>query len=210
MTGDGPVNGSSGIGSPTSPAAYPHTTADVESRHGQGSNSEACGSVRRHRMCSDQNTRQDLWSRQTALDWERGTFVIIWPSDPTDWISPYDGLHPTEAGYQEIARVWFNSIQNAFELPRGSTVTTGAPVRPSTIERPPPRRPGRSGSQGRGWVEAEWGTSELGRRAKLYRLTPKGRERLARLLSGAGSPRASRSCSSQDETPFVRGFAPCS
>jgi lysophospholipase L1-like esterase len=52
--------------------------------------------------------------------------------DVTDWISPYDGLHPTEAGYQEIARVWFTSIQNAFESPRGSTVTTGAPVRPST------------------------------------------------------------------------------
>ena len=31
----------------------------------------------------------------------------------------------------------------------------------------------------RGWVEAEWGTSELGRRAKLYRLTPKGSEQLA-------------------------------
>ncbi len=31
----------------------------------------------------------------------------------------------------------------------------------------------------RGWVEAEWGTSELGRRAKLYRLTPRGREQLA-------------------------------
>ena len=33
--------------------------------------------------------------------------------------------------------------------------------------------------QGRGWVEAEWGTSELGRRAKLYRLTDKGRRQLA-------------------------------
>jgi transcriptional regulator len=31
----------------------------------------------------------------------------------------------------------------------------------------------------RGWVEAEWGTSELGRRAKLYRLTDTGREQLA-------------------------------
>jgi PadR family transcriptional regulator PadR len=31
----------------------------------------------------------------------------------------------------------------------------------------------------KGWVEAEWGTSELGRRAKLYRLTPAGREQLA-------------------------------
>lgn len=30
----------------------------------------------------------------------------------------------------------------------------------------------------RGWVEAEWGTSELGRRAKLYRLTDAGREQL--------------------------------
>jgi PadR family transcriptional regulator, regulatory protein PadR len=31
----------------------------------------------------------------------------------------------------------------------------------------------------RGWVEAEWGTSELGRRAKLYRLTSDGRAHLA-------------------------------
>jgi DNA-binding PadR family transcriptional regulator len=31
----------------------------------------------------------------------------------------------------------------------------------------------------KGWVEAEWGTSELGRRAKLYRLTPAGRQQLA-------------------------------
>ena len=33
--------------------------------------------------------------------------------------------------------------------------------------------------EGRGWVEAEWGTSELGRRAKVYRLTEAGREQLA-------------------------------
>lgn len=31
----------------------------------------------------------------------------------------------------------------------------------------------------RGWVSAEWGTSELGRRAKLYRITASGRKRLA-------------------------------
>lgn len=31
----------------------------------------------------------------------------------------------------------------------------------------------------RGWVEAEWGTSELGRRAKFYRLTRQGRQQLA-------------------------------
>jgi PadR family transcriptional regulator PadR len=30
----------------------------------------------------------------------------------------------------------------------------------------------------RGWVEAEWGMSELGRRAKLYRLTDAGRQQL--------------------------------
>jgi transcriptional regulator len=31
----------------------------------------------------------------------------------------------------------------------------------------------------RGWIEAEWGMSELGRRAKLYRLTSDGRAQLA-------------------------------
>lgn len=30
----------------------------------------------------------------------------------------------------------------------------------------------------KGWVEAEWGTSELGRRAKLYRMTDAGRQEL--------------------------------
>ena len=30
----------------------------------------------------------------------------------------------------------------------------------------------------KGWVEAEWGTSELGRRAKLYSLTKAGRTQL--------------------------------
>jgi PadR family transcriptional regulator PadR len=30
----------------------------------------------------------------------------------------------------------------------------------------------------KGWVEAEWGVSDLGRRAKFYRLTPKGRRQL--------------------------------
>lgn len=31
----------------------------------------------------------------------------------------------------------------------------------------------------RGWIDAEWGTSELGRRAKFYRLTRAGRQQLA-------------------------------
>jgi transcriptional regulator len=29
------------------------------------------------------------------------------------------------------------------------------------------------------WIEAEWGTSELGRKARFYSLTPKGRKQLA-------------------------------
>jgi len=29
-----------------------------------------------------------------------------------------------------------------------------------------------------GWIEAEWGTSELGRKAKYYRITDKGRRQL--------------------------------
>jgi PadR family transcriptional regulator len=32
----------------------------------------------------------------------------------------------------------------------------------------------------RGWISAEWGTSELGRRAKFYRLTSQGRAQLRR------------------------------
>ena len=35
----------------------------------------------------------------------------------------------------------------------------------------------------KGWVEAEWGTSELGRRAKLYRMTDAGREQLAAAMA---------------------------
>lgn len=31
----------------------------------------------------------------------------------------------------------------------------------------------------RGWIEAEWGMSELGRKAKFYRITPAGRKQLA-------------------------------
>jgi transcriptional regulator len=29
------------------------------------------------------------------------------------------------------------------------------------------------------WIEAEWGVSELGRKARFYKLTPKGRKQLA-------------------------------
>ena len=32
--------------------------------------------------------------------------------------------------------------------------------------------------ENRGWIAPEWGTSELGRKAKFYKLTPAGRKRL--------------------------------
>ena len=35
----------------------------------------------------------------------------------------------------------------------------------------------------RRWVQAEWGTSELGRRAKVYRMTDAGRRQLAAELA---------------------------
>jgi lysophospholipase L1-like esterase len=57
-------------------------------------------------------------------------------ADKTDWISPYDGLHPTVAGYQEIAKVWFNAIKSsAFDSSQSPTptATTSSLVRlPST------------------------------------------------------------------------------
>ena len=37
--------------------------------------------------------------------------------DVTDWISPYDGLHPTEAGYQELARAWLTTHNRPLPLP---------------------------------------------------------------------------------------------
>lgn len=38
-------------------------------------------------------------------------------TDLPDWISPLDGLHPTAAGYVEMARVFSNEIQTAFGVP---------------------------------------------------------------------------------------------
>ena len=35
-----------------------------------------------------------------------------------------------------------------------------------------------AGPQGRGWIAAEWKKSDKGKRARYYRLTPDGRERL--------------------------------
>ena len=53
-------------------------------------------------------------------------------SNVTAWISPFDGLHPSAAGYQEIASVWFNAIKNSGLETTPSpvpTATTSSPVR---------------------------------------------------------------------------------
>jgi transcriptional regulator len=36
----------------------------------------------------------------------------------------------------------------------------------------------------KGWVKAEWGTSETGRKVRFYRLTPDGRQQLKQEVSG--------------------------
>lgn len=38
-------------------------------------------------------------------------------TDTTDWISPLDGLHPTPAGYQEMAFLFANTLKANFEVP---------------------------------------------------------------------------------------------
>lgn len=38
----------------------------------------------------------------------------------------------------------------------------------------------------KGWVEAEWGTSETNRKVRFYRLTPKGKTQLKEELSSYG------------------------
>src|SRR6202051_2175771 len=36
----------------------------------------------------------------------------------------------------------------------------------------------------KGWVQADWGTSETGRKVRFYKLTPEGRKQLKAELSG--------------------------
>ena len=69
-----------------------------------------------------------------------------------------------------------------------------------------------------GWIEAEWGTSELGRKARFYRLTPRGpkaargRDRAIRAVrrgglahSAAGLTRCRRSADSADSSRRCSG-----
>ena len=83
-------------------------------------------------------------------------------------------------------------------LMRGAT--TAMPSRATSRTRPATRSSSKTArsiprsiaSSGRGWVEAEWGTSELGRRAKLYRITETGREQLAAENGGVEEVRGRR------------------
>jgi lysophospholipase L1-like esterase len=52
-------------------------------------------------------------------------------ADLTDWISPLDGLHPTPAGYQEMALLFLNAIKANFEVPPVLTTVSLSPGRGS-------------------------------------------------------------------------------
>ncbi len=74
-----------------------------------------------------------------------------------------------------ILKVLCRGPNHGYAVARAIEVTTGdALLVEEGLALPRPLPPGTAG-----WVEAEWGTSELGRRAKLYRLTPAGRDQLA-------------------------------
>ena len=59
--------------------------------------------------------------RQVALS-EHATLVDLYigfGSSPDPYID-IDGLHPTEAGYQKMAQIFFDAIQATLELPRSA------------------------------------------------------------------------------------------
>jgi lysophospholipase L1-like esterase len=59
--------------------------------------------------------------RQVALS-EHATLVDLYTgfgSSPDPYIDS-DGLHPTEAGYQKMAQIFFDAIQASLELPRSA------------------------------------------------------------------------------------------
>jgi lysophospholipase L1-like esterase len=57
----------------------------------------------------------------TAMALSEGASVVDlytpFKTDLADWISPLDGLHPTPAGYQEMAQLFFTQIRTMFEQP---------------------------------------------------------------------------------------------
>ncbi|HEX3704609.1 MAG TPA: GDSL-type esterase/lipase family protein [Vicinamibacterales bacterium] len=59
--------------------------------------------------------------------------------DLTDWISPLDGEHPTAAGYQQMAQLFFATIEANFELP---PVPSSSPARTGSSATPAAAGPG--------------------------------------------------------------------
>jgi acyl-CoA thioesterase-1 len=73
--------------------------------------------------------------------------------DLTDWISPLDGEHPTAAGYQQMAQLFFKQIQSTLEV----TPTASSPSRTGSSATPaaagqgsPAAAPARPAVQGSG------------------------------------------------------------
>ena len=90
------------------------------------------------------------------------------PHDPTDRLQGTLDLLVLQALAREPAHGWAISqrlkaaSQDVFRVGQGSLY------------------PALHRLEERGWVTAEWGVSELGRRARFYRLTAEGRTQLAR------------------------------
>jgi len=74
-----------------------------------------------------------------------------------------------------ILKTLVNGPSHGYAIARSIEVTTGEAV----MVEEGSLYPALYRLERRGWLEAEWGISELGRRAKLYRLTGAGRDQLA-------------------------------
>jgi len=75
-----------------------------------------------------------------------------------------------------ILRTLANGPRHGYGIGRWIEETSGAAIRVEEGS----LYPALYRMEKRGWLAAEWGTSELGRRAKFYRLTATGRRRLRR------------------------------
>ena len=78
-----------------------------------------------------------------------------------------DALDPEDADAGRPPRLRHRALDRGGDRARRCSIEEGSLYPRST------------GMERRGWIEAEWGMSELGRKAKFYRITPKGRRQLA-------------------------------
>lgn len=86
--------------------------------------------------------------------------------------TPTDLLHGTLDAL--ILKTLSHGPRHGYGVARSLEETTGGAV---TVEEGS-LYPALYRMEKRGWIEAEWKLSELGRRAKFYRLTPEGRAQL--------------------------------